>query len=183
MRLRLQILALLLALASVSAVSAQSAANKPANVASDFLNQVNSCDSACQDQITRAVRQPVNVSTKKTAQNVVGKSKQDQQWQALLTEAIVVQSKSCEARAKKNQDANANEEIARRLNDVSSRAKTHIKTISEPYLAEFMKLQMNRVWSANCPSNVAHIPSRHDSEDTDAQKDEAATNDPPDDNR
>lgn len=183
MRLRLQILALLLASASVSLVAAQSATNRPANAASDLLSQVNYCDTACQGQIARAVRQPVNVSAKQSSANVVEKSKQDQPWQALLAEAIAVQSKSCETRAKKNQDANANKENARRMNDIATRANAHIKTISDPYLAEFMKLQLSRVWNANCPSSLAHVPSRRDPEDTDAQKDESATNDPADDNR
>jgi hypothetical protein len=190
MRLRLPIPALLLAIAGASAVPAQSAAQnrpqpQPASApesTGDFLNQVNSCDRACQDQIARAVRQ-LEVSTKQPASNVAEKSRQDQPWQALLSEAIAMQSRSCDLRAKKNQNASANKEIARRTSDIAARAAARIKTVSDPYLAEFMRLQLNRVWNANCPSNVAHIPSRHDPEDTDAQKDESATSDPPDDNR
>jgi post-segregation antitoxin (ccd killing protein) len=192
MRLRLPIPALLLALASASAVSAQSPAQNrpPAQPASSnessssLLTQVNSCDVACQDQVARAVRQgAVNVSTKQPAPNVAEKSKKDQAWQALLVEAIAVQAQSCEGRAKKNQDASANKEIALRTSGIASRANAHIKKVSDPYLAQFMRMQLNRVWNANCPSSVEHIPSRHDPEDAEAQKDESATNDPPDDNR
>lgn len=147
------------------------------------MNQVNTCETACQDQIARRVRQAVNVSTKQPASSVAEKSKQDQPWQALLSEAIATQARSCDLRAKKNPDANVNKEITRRTADIAARANAHIKTVSDPYLAEFMRLQLNRVWNANCPSSVAHIPSRHDPEDTDAQKEESATNDPPDDNR
>ena len=191
MRLRLPIPALLLALAGPSAVPAQTPAQNqqqsPQHSAressNEFLNQVNSCDSACQDQIARRVHQAVKVSTKQPVANVEEKSKQDQAWQALLSEAIAMQSRSCDLRAKKNPDDNANKEIASRTSDIAARANAHIKTVSDPYLAEFMKLQLNRVWNANCPNSVAHIPSRHDPEDADAQKDESATNDPPDDNR
>jgi hypothetical protein len=191
MRLRFQIPVLVLAIASAGALPAQSPARnqpqaQPASArasSGDLLNQVNSCDSACQDQIARAVRQAVNVSTKQAVSNVAEKSRQDQPWQALLSEAITMQSRSCDLRAKKNQEASANKEIARRTADIAARANAHIKAVSDPYLAEFMKLQLSRIWNANCPSSVAHIPSRHDPEDTDAQKDESATNDPPDDNR
>jgi hypothetical protein len=190
MRLRFPIPALLLALAGASAVPAQSSAqnrpqSQPASApesSSDLLNQVNACDGACQDQIARTVRQ-VKVSAKQPFAKLAEKSRQDQPWQALLSESIAMQFRSCDLRAKKNLDANANKEIARRASDIAARANAHIKTVSDPYLAEFMKLQLSRVWNANCPSSVAHIPSRHDPEDTDAQKDESATNDPPDDNR
>ena len=190
MRLRPSIPALFLALAGASAVVAQSPAqnqlqSQPASAResrNDFLNQVNSCDSACQDQITRRIRQ-VKVSTKQPAGNVAEKSRQDQPWQALLSEAVAMQSRSCDLRAKKNQDANVSKEIARRTSDIAAGANEHIKTVSDPYLAEFMRMQLNRVWNSNCPSSVAHIPSRHDPEDADAQKDESATNDSPDDNR
>lgn len=190
MRLRFPIPVLVFAIACASAVGAQSPAqNRPESrqpsareSSSDLLNQVNSCDSACQDQIARKVKQ-VNVSTKQAASNVVEKSKQDRPWQALLSEAIVMQSRSCDSHAKKNQDASANKEIVHRTSDIAARASTHIKSVPDPYLAEFMRLQLNRVWNANCPSSVAHIPSRHDPEDADSQKDESATNDPPDDNR
>ncbi len=69
------------------------------------------------------------------------------------------------------------------MGEISARANAHIKTIADSYLAEFMRIQMNRVWNTPCPNYVAHIPSRRDPEDTDAQKDESATNDSPDDNR
>jgi hypothetical protein len=181
---------LLLALAVPSAVCSQSPAQKqpqsqPASAResnNEFLNQVNSCDSACKDQIARRVRQ-VKVSTRQPAGNVAEKSSQDQPWQALLSEAIAMQSRSCDLRTKKNQDANVSKEIAGRTSDIAARANAHITKVSDPYLAEFMRLQLNRVWNANCPSSVAHIPSRHDPEDADAQRDESATNDPPDDNR
>ena len=190
MRLRFPIPALLLALAGASAVPAQSQTQIPRQSqpaptresGGDFLNHVNSCDTACPDQITRTVRQ-VKVSTKQPTGNVAEKSRQDQPWQALLSEAVAMQSRSCELRSKKNQDASADKEIVRRTSEIAARANAHIKTVSDPYLAEFMKMQLNRVWNANCPSSVAHIPSRHDPEDTEAQKDESATNDPPDDNR
>jgi hypothetical protein len=191
MRLRLPIPALLLTLATASAVSGQSPAQnrppaQPASTresSSSFLAQVNSCDAACQDQVARAVKQAVNVSAKQSAPNVAEKSRQDHAWQTLLVEAIAVQAQSCEGRAGKNQDANAAKEIARRTSDIAKRANAHIKKALDPYLAQFMKLQLNRVWNANCPSSVERIPSRHDPEDSDAQKDETATNDPPDDNR
>ena len=186
MRLRFPIPALLLAIAGASAVPAQSTAQNrtPAKTAgSDLLSLVNSCDGACQDQLARAVQQPVTISTKRSASNVVEKSKQDQAWQALLSEAIAVQAQSCDSRSKRNQDAGINKQIARRTSDIAARASDHIKTVSDRYLAEFMKLQMNRIWNADYPSSVAHIPSRHDPEDADEQKDESAASDPPDDNR
>jgi len=176
-------LVFLLAPASAAAQSQKPAT--PQEAGHDFLRQVNSCDSACIDQVVQAVNPHPNAHQKQSLPNVVEKSKHDQSWQALLVEVIAVQSQSCESNSRKVQEANTNKdekEKARRLADISVRANAHIKTIADPYVAEFMRLQINRVWSAPCPISIAHLPSRRDPEDADAQNDESATNDPPDDN-
>jgi hypothetical protein len=192
MRLRIQIPAVLLAAASAGAVVAQSARPQSQHSAAahetsrDLLNQINSCDTACADQLARAVNPQAAARQKQSLSYVVEKSKQDQFWQALLAEAIAVQSQSCESNSGKGQEANASKdekETKRRLADVAARAAAHINTISDAYVEEFMRLQLNRIWNAPCTNPVAHIPSRRDPEDIDAQKDESATNDPPDDNR
>ena len=188
MRARLPITAILLALAGAGAIAAQSPQPPPTarKAGTDFLDQINSCDAACAREITRAVNPHPNAQQEQPLPKVVEKSKKDLYWQALLAQAIAVQSQSCESGSGKAQPANAAKEEkdrAQRLADLSARANTHIKSIADPYLAEFMRLQISRIWSAPCPNFVARIPSRRDPEDTEAQKDESATNDPPDDNR
>lgn len=152
----------------------------------DLLEQVNSCDSACSDQLAGAVNPHPAARRKQSPSNIVEKSKQDQHWQALLAEAIATQSQSCKYRSANVRDtktAKGEKEITRRIDGLSALANAHIKTVADSYLAKFMRMQINRIWNAPCPSYVAHIPSRRDPEDAEAQKDESATNDAPDDNR
>ena len=179
MRTPLHIRVLILTLVGISSVSVL-ASNKP-NSGSELLNQVNSCDSACTDQIIQTVNQRSNSSARLSAATVVEKSKQDQHWQNLLLEAISIQTQTCDAQAKKTEGKKPAKD--NRLSEFAERANVHIKITSDPYLAAFMRLQLNRVWNAPCPSYVAHLPSRRDPEDTEAQKEESATNDPPDDDR
>ncbi|HWZ96475.1 MAG TPA: hypothetical protein VN025_01810 [Candidatus Dormibacteraeota bacterium] len=156
----------------------------------DLLEQVNSCDRNCFDQISRAVGSNYSLDSrwKQSLLNAVDKSKEDLPWQGLLGEAIAIQAQSCELQMKKKQDmerfADPNNvthkellvdreyeprfrEMTRRLNEVAVRANKHIAVVTDPYLAEFMRLQLNRVVNATCRIYVSRVPSRRDPEDAD----------------
>jgi len=71
----------------------------------ELLDQVNSCDRNCFDQVARALgTYSFDARAKQTLLNAVDKSKEDLPWQALLGEAIANQYQSCELQMKKKQD-------------------------------------------------------------------------------
>src|SRR5258707_2898286 len=110
----------------------------------ELLEQVNSCDRNCFDQVARGIgTYSFDSHAKQALLNAVDKSKEDLPWQGLLGEAIQVQFQSCELQVKKKQDFDRFadprtvthrelsidreyepkfREMTRRLNDVSARA-------------------------------------------------------------
>src|SRR5882762_1889097 len=156
----------------------------------DLLDQVNSCDRNCFDQVSRALgTYSFDARAKQTLLNAVDKAKEDLPWQGLLGEAISAQYQSCELQVKKKQDFDRFadprtvthkelsidreyepkfREMTRRLNDVSARANARIRLITDPFQAEFMRVQLSRVVNANCQIYVEELPQRRDSEDPDA---------------
>ncbi len=156
----------------------------------ELLEQVNSCDRNCFDQVARGIgTYSFDSHAKQALLNAVDKSKEDLPWQGLLGEAIQVQFQSCELQVKKKQDFDRFadprtvthrelsidreyepkfREMTRRLNDVSARANARIRQIADPFLAEFMRVQLSRVVNANCQIYVEELPQRRDSEDPEA---------------
>jgi hypothetical protein len=51
------------------------------------------------------------------------------------------------------------------LNEVAARANVRIRQITDPFLAEFMRVQLSRVVNANCQVFVTELPQRRDPED------------------
>ncbi len=153
----------------------------------ELLDQVNSCDRNCFDQVARALgTYSFDARAKQTLLNAVDKSKEDLPWQALLGEAIANQYQSCELQMKKKQDFDRFadprtvtrkelivdreyepkfREMTRRLNEVAARANARIRQITDAFLAEFMRVQLSRVVNANCQIFVTELPERRDSED------------------
>jgi hypothetical protein len=157
----------------------------------DLLEQVNSCDRNCFDQIARTLGGSYSLSVhwKQSLLNAVDKSKENLPWQQLLGEAIAIQAQSCELQMKKHQDMNRFadprtvthkelmvdreyepkfREMTRRLNEVAVRANTNIRAVTDPYLAEFMRLELNRIVNAQCHIYVSQPQPRRDPEDADA---------------
>jgi len=58
-------------------------------------------------------------------------------------------------------------EMTRRLNEVSGRANTRIREITDPFQAQFMRVQLSRVVNATCRIYVAETPERRDPQDAD----------------
>lgn len=162
----------------------------------ELLDQVNTCDRNCFDQIARAVGSNVSLDYrwKQYLLNAVEKSKEDLPWQGLLGEVIAVQAQSCELQLKKRQDlqrfADPNNVTHKelivdreyepkfrvmtgRIKEVSVRANKHISGVTDPYLAEFMRLQLRRVVNATCQIYVTESPSRRDSEDPSPDPDDS----------
>jgi len=155
----------------------------------DLLEQVNSCDRNCFDQVSRALgTYSFDARAKQALLNAVDKSKEDLPWQGLLGEAIAIQAQSCELQMKKKQDLDRFadprtvthkelmvdreyepkfREMTRRLNEVSARANTRIREITDPFQAQFMRVQLSRVVNATCRIYVAETPQRRDPEDAD----------------
>ena len=169
----------------------------------DLLEQVNSCDRNCFDQVARNLgTYSFDARAKQALLNAVDKSKEDLPWQGLLGEIIAIQAQSCELQMKKRQDldrfANPNtvthkelmvdreyepkfREMTRRINEVSARTNSHIREITDPFQAQFMRVQLSRVVNAQCHIYVTQTPSRRDPEDVDApDRDDPA---PDEDNR
>jgi len=59
-------------------------------------------------------------------------------------------------------------EMTRRLNEVSVRANNHVGQITDPFQAQFMRVQLSRVVNATCRIYVTETPERRDPEDADA---------------
>jgi hypothetical protein len=155
----------------------------------DLLEQVNSCDRACFDQVSRALgTYSFDARAKQSLLNAVDKSKEDLPWQGLLGEAIAIQAQSCELQMKKKQDLDRFadprtvthkelmvdreyepkfREMTRRLNDASARANARIDQITDPFQAQFMRVQLSRVVNATCHIYVTETPQRRDPEDAD----------------
>jgi hypothetical protein len=153
----------------------------------ELLDQVNSCDRTCFDQVARALgTYSFDARAKQTLLNAVDKTKEDLPWQGLLGEAIANQYQSCELQMKKKQDFDRFadprtvtrkelmvdreyepkfREMTRRLNEVAARANVRIRQITDPFLAEFMRVQLSRVVNANCQVFVTELPQRRDPED------------------
>jgi len=155
----------------------------------ELLDQVNSCDRACFDQVARALgTYSFDTRAKQTLLNAVDKAKEDLPWQGLLGEAIANQYQSCELQMKKKQDFDRFadprtvthkelmvdreyepkfREMTRRLNEVAARANARIRQITDPFVAEFMRVQLSRVLNANCQIFVTELPERRDPDDPD----------------
>jgi hypothetical protein len=154
----------------------------------ELLDQVNTCDRNCFDQVARGVGSNFSLDYrwKQSLLNAVEKSKEDLPWQGLLGEVIAIQAQSCELQVRKRQDlqrfADPNNvthkellvdreyepkfrEMSRRINEVAGRANKRVSLVTDPYLAEFMRLQLRRVMNATCQIYVTQTPSRRDSED------------------
>ena len=147
----------------------------------ELLDEVNTCDRTCFDQVARTLggSYSLDVHWKQALLNAVDKSKEDLSWQALLGEMIAVQAQSCELQMKKKQDMDRFadprtvthkellvdreyepkfREMTRRINEVSSRANAHIRQVTDPYLASFMRVQLSRVVNATCNIYVTEEP-------------------------
>src|SRR5579859_176902 len=165
----------------------------------ELLDEVNSCDRNCFDQVARALgTYSFDARAKQSLLNAVDKAKEDLPWQRLLGEAIATQYQSCELQMKKKQDFDRFadprtvthkeltidreyepkfREMTRRLNDVSARANARIRQITDPFLAEFMRVQLSRVVNANCQIYVEELPQRRDPEDADPPADSPTDDD------
>jgi len=155
----------------------------------ELLDQVNSCDRACFDQVARALgTYSFDTRAKQTLLNAVDKAKEDLPWQGLLGEAIANQYQSCELQMKKKQDFDRFadprtvthkelmvdreyepkfREMTRRLNEVAARANARIRQVTDPFVAEFMRVQLSRVLNANCQIFVTELPERRVPDDPD----------------
>lgn len=155
----------------------------------ELLEQVNSCDRNCFDLVSRALgTYSFDARAKQNLLNAVDKAKEDAPWQGLLGEAIAAQYQSCELQMKKKQDLDrfadprtvTRKELAvdreyepkfrdmtRLVNQVSARASAHIRTVTDPFQAEFMRVQLSRVVNATCQIFVTETPQRRDPPDPD----------------
>ena len=167
----------------------------------ELLDEVNTCDRNCFDQVARTLggSYSLDVHWKQALLNAVDKAKEDLPWQALLGEMISVQAQSCELQMKKKQDIDRLadprtvthkellvdreyepkfREMTRRTNEVSARANAHIREISDPYLASFMRVQLGRVVNATCSIYVVEEPEQPQSDPEYAENPDSE--DPPD---
>lgn len=153
--------------------------------ARDLLQELNTCDRACFDQV--AQRAGVYASTprwKLVLLEAVETVKGDSVWQADLGQIIGIQNLSCETQARKTEDlrryadsrnVTPNElaverqyepklrEIRNLLNAALDKANAHItKTAPGVLQSQYMHLQVEKIVQATCTINVPAPP-----EDTD----------------
>lgn len=165
----------------------------------DLLEQVNSCDRNCFDQVSRALgTYSFDARAKQALLNAVDKAKEDLPWQGLLGETIAIQAQSCELQMKKKQDLDRFadprtvthkelmvdreyepkfREMTRRLNEVSARANSRIGQITNPFQAQFMRVQLSRVVNATCRIYVTETAQRRDPDDANPPESDEPTDD------
>jgi hypothetical protein len=149
------------------------------NGARELLDQINTCNRDCFDEVYRraGITANSNVHWKQSLLNAIDKVKEDLPWQSLLREGISIQVQSCELQLQKKQDllrfsdprtVTHSElmverqyepkfrEMTRRLADMEKRGNDHIaKNVAEPYQAQFMQMQLDRIAHANCQITVS----------------------------
>jgi hypothetical protein len=149
------------------------------NGARELLDQINTCNRDCFDEVYRRVGITANsnVHWKQSLLNAIDKVKEDLPWQSLLREGISIQVQSCELQVQKKQDllrfsdprtVTHSEllverqyepkfrEMTRRLADMERRANGRIaNNVAEPYQAQFMQMQVDRIAHANCQITVS----------------------------
>jgi hypothetical protein len=151
----------------------------------DLLQQLNTCDRACFDQVAqRAGVYPSTPRWKLVLLETVETVKADSAWQANLGELIGVQNLACETQARKTEDlrryadsrnVTPNElaverqyepklrEIRNLLNAALDKANAHItKTAPGNLQSQYMHLQVEHIVNATCTISVPAPP-----EDTD----------------
>jgi len=152
----------------------------------DILQQLNTCDRTCFDQVAqRAGANGVYSAKWKLALlDAVETVKRDMAWQEMLGEILGVQGQACETQVQKTQDLQRFadprnitpselaverqyeakfREIRARLNAALDRANAHISKVSPDAIqAQYMHMQVDKLVHATCTINVPAPP-----EDTD----------------
>jgi len=152
----------------------------------DILQQLNTCDRTCFDQVAQRAGTNVAYSAKgKLALlDAVETVKRDMAWQGTLGEILGIQDQACETQVRKTEDLRKYadsrnitpselaverqyepkfREIHSRLNAALDRANAHIaKTAPGNLQAQYMHMQVDKLVHATCTINVPAPP-----EDTD----------------
>jgi hypothetical protein len=152
----------------------------------DLLQQLNTCDRACFDQVAQRAGMNGGYSArwKLALLDAVEAVKADPAWQGILGELIGVQNLACETQARKTEDIREYadprsitprelavereyepkfREIRNRLNAALDRANAHIAKSSPGNIqSAYMHLQADKMVHATCTINVPAPP-----EDTD----------------
>jgi hypothetical protein len=156
----------------------------------DLLQQLNTCDRACFDQVAQRAGVNLGSSTrwKSGLLNSIETVKRDLAWQEILGELIGIQGLACETQVQKTQDIQRFadprsvtpselaverqyeakfREIRGRLNSALDRANAHIAKNSPDNLqSQYMHMQVDKMVHATCTINVPAPP-----EDTDDPED------------
>lgn len=152
----------------------------------DILQQLNTCDRACFDQVAQraGVSGGYSARWKLALLDAIETVKRDADWQGNLGEILGVQGQACEMQVRKTEDLRKYadsrnitpselaierqyepkfREIHNRLNAALDRANAHIAKVATDNLqAQFMHMQVDKLVHATCTINVPAPP-----EDTD----------------
>jgi hypothetical protein len=152
----------------------------------DILQQLNTCDRTCFDEVAQRAGTNVAYSAKgKLALlDAVETVKRDMAWQGALGEILGIQGQACETQVRKTEDLRKYadsrnitpselaverqyepkfRDIRARLNAALDRANVHIAKVAANSLqAQFMHMQVDKLVHASCTINVPAPP-----EDTD----------------
>jgi len=152
----------------------------------DILQQLNTCDRTCFDQVAQraGTNSAYSAKGKLALLDAVETVKRDMAWQGTLGEILGIQDQACETQVRKTEDLRKYadsrnittselaverqyepkfREIHNRLNGALDRANVHIAKVAPDNLqAQYMHMQVDKLVHATCTINVPAPP-----EDTD----------------